>query len=33
MTAEAQAGWKHAILAQSGAGGRISLTFRRLRDV
>ena len=31
MTAEVQAWWKHAILAQPGAGGRISLTFRRLR--
>jgi alkylated DNA repair dioxygenase AlkB len=31
MTAHVQAGWKHAILAQPGAGGRISLTFRRLR--
>ena len=31
MTAEVQAGWKHAILPQPGAGGRISLTFRQLR--
>ena len=31
MTAEVQAGWKHAILPRPGAGGRISLTFRRLK--
>jgi alkylated DNA repair dioxygenase AlkB len=32
MSPETQAGWKHAILAEEGVtGGRISLTFRRLR--
>lgn len=31
MTAEVQLGWKHAILPRPGAGGRVSLTFRRLR--
>jgi alkylated DNA repair dioxygenase AlkB len=31
MTAEVQTGWKHAILPRPGAGGRISLSFRRLR--
>lgn len=31
MTAGVQSAWKHAILPQPGAGGRISLTFRRLR--
>lgn len=30
MTAEVQSAWKHAILASPGAGGRVSLTFRRL---
>lgn len=30
MSQEVQHGWKHAILKQSGADGRISLTFRRL---
>lgn len=32
MTTEVQHGWKHAILRQPGAGGRIGLTFRRLND-
>lgn len=31
MPAEVQQGWKHAILPRPGAGGRISLTFRRLK--
>jgi alkylated DNA repair dioxygenase AlkB len=31
MTAEVQLGWKHAIRPQPGVGGRISLTFRRLK--
>lgn len=31
MTAKVQLDWKHAILPQPGAGGRISLTFRRLK--
>ena len=32
MSPEMQADWKHAILADAGAtGGRISLTFRRMR--
>ena len=31
MTAEVQHEWKHSILPQPGAGGRISLTFRRLK--
>jgi alkylated DNA repair dioxygenase AlkB len=31
MSAEVQSAWKHAILPQPGAGGRISLTFRRLK--
>jgi len=31
MTAELQAGWEHAILRRPGAGGRVSLTFRRLK--
>ena len=30
MGAEVQDDWKHAILKQSGAGGRISLTFRQI---
>lgn len=32
MTTEVQHGWKHAILPQPDAGGRISLTFRQLKD-
>ncbi len=28
-----QQGWKHAILKQEGAGGRISLTFRLLKPL
>jgi hypothetical protein len=31
MTAEVQLAWEHAILPQPGAGGRNSLTFRRLK--
>lgn len=31
MSAVVQHGWRHAILPQPDAGGRISLTFRRLR--
>lgn len=30
MTALVQQNWKHAVLAQPGAGGRISLTFRHV---
>jgi len=32
MTAELQRDWKHAILTDEGAAGRISLTFRCLTD-